>query len=200
RPRDEPRTAPWPPLRPALAPEGPVTAPEGRLGDLWFGLLPERMTIPGAVRAQDAGGGFLPRVAEPGPLRLWRGRVRAAAGDPARPGATDLLEAAEPVPDVAPIPFGGLLMAGPGQLFSLADPPSILLAQLDPTGAREERLRRLRPDGAPVWDIALPTSETIAWVSAEPGRLWFLATPRRSFAALHAIALADGRIIRTRHI
>ncbi|WP_237217303.1 hypothetical protein, partial [Falsiroseomonas oryziterrae] len=42
RPRDEPRTAPWPPLRPALAPEGPVTAPEGRLGDLWFGLLPER--------------------------------------------------------------------------------------------------------------------------------------------------------------
>jgi hypothetical protein len=200
-PRGAPRAAPWPPLYTAPAFAGPAIAREGRIGATWFGLLPAEAAITGAVSAQDAAGAFLPLLPEAGPARLWRGRLRGiAAGEAPAPAATDVLEAAEPVPGVAPIVAGGLVMAGRGRLLGLADPPSILLAEIGEVGGLGEKLRRLRLDGTPVWDLALPTTHDIRTALVEPGRLWLLASPRGMFETLYAIALADGRLIRTRHL
>lgn len=193
-PRAEPRAAPLPPIfTPGL--EGPALAREGLAGDTWFGLLPVGMTIPGAVAAQ-AGGGFLPPTG-PGPARLWRGRLRGAAQQPGAP--PKVLDAAEPVPGLDPLPAGGLLMAGPGRPLELAGPPSILLARVGRLGGTGEWVRRLRLDGTPLWNAELPTAEEIASVLVEPGRLWLLTRPRGMMESLHAIAPTDGRIVRTRH-
>ncbi|WP_137177565.1 hypothetical protein [Roseomonas sp. AR75] len=192
--RTEPRATPLPPLFPAPAFAGPALAREGRVGTGWFGLLPAAIAITAAVGAQDAGGAFLPPTPEPGPMRLWRGRVREAGGTGA------VLEAAEPVPGVAPLPAGGLIVDAPGRLLAPGDPPSILLAQVGPLGATPEWVRRLRLDGTTLWETALPTAEHIAFAMAEPGRLWLLATPDRLSQTLYAIALADGRIIRSRPV
>lgn len=108
-----------------------------------------------------------------------------------------MLDAAEPLPGLDLLPAGGLVMAGPGRLLELTDPPSILLAQLD--GMREW-VRRLRLDGTTQWQAALPTTDEIQSVLVEPGRLWLLTRPHGMSQDLHAVALADGRIIRTRHI
>lgn len=199
-PRGAPRAAPWPPLYLAPAFAGPAIAREGRIGASWFGLLPAEMAITGAVPAQDAGGTFLPPMPEAGPARLWRGRLRGAAGEAPAPAATDLLEAAEPVPGIAPIAGGGLVMAGRGRLLGLGDPPSILLAEIGPASGLGERVRRLRLDGTPVWDLALPTTHEIRAALVEPGRLWLLGSAHGMSESLHAIALADGRLIRTRHL
>lgn len=198
-PRAGPRDGPLPPLyAPGMA--GPAIAREGRVGATWFGLLPEAMTITGAVAAQDAGGTFLPPVATPGPARLWRGRLRnPAPGGGAQPTGPAVLDAAEPVPGLDPLPAGGLVMAGPGQVLELTDPPSILLAQVGEVGGMREWVRRLRLDGTPLWEAALPTTNEIQSALVEPGRLWLLTRPRDLSQDLHAIALGDGRIIRTRH-
>ncbi|PWS33997.1 hypothetical protein DFH01_27050 [Falsiroseomonas bella] len=192
--RSDPRDAPLPPLFRAAAFAGPALAREGRVGATWFGLLPAEMAISGAVAAQDAGGAFLPPMPEPGPMRLWRGRVRDGGG------AADVLEVAEPVAGVAPLPAGGLLVEAPGRLLAPADPPSILLAQIGAVGGMEEWVRRIRPDGTTLWEATLPTAEHIAFAMTEPGRLWLLATPDRLSQTLHAIALADGRILRSRPV
>ncbi|WP_372617517.1 hypothetical protein [Falsiroseomonas sp.] len=193
-PRGAPRAEPWPPLYPAPAFAGPALAREGRIGAAWFGLLPAEMAITGAVGVQDEGGAFLPPMPQAGPSRLWRGRVRDAEG------GGGVLEVAEPVPGVAPVPAGGLLVAGPGRLLGLEDPPSILLAQVGQVSGMDEWVRRLRLDGTTLWETPLPTAEHIAFAMVEPGRLWLVATPDRMSQDLHAIALADGRIIRTRHV
>jgi hypothetical protein len=192
--RTDPRATPLPPLFPAPAFAGPAMAREGRVGAAWFGLLPAEMAITGAVAAQDARGRFLPPMPEDGPVRLWRGRVREAGG------AGDVLDAAEPVPGMEPLPAGGLLVEGPGQLLGPGDPRSILLAQVGRLGATPELVRRLRLDGTTLWEAALPTAERIDFAMVEPGRLWLLASPRGMSQDLHAIALEDGRIIRTRHV
>jgi hypothetical protein len=190
--RADPRATPLPPLFPAPAFAGPALAREGRVGATWFGLLPAGMAITGAVGAQGVGGAFLPPMPQPGPMRLWRGRVRDGAG------AAEVLEAAEPVAGIEALPAGGLLAAGPGRLLAPADPPSILLAQVGELGAASEWVRRLRLDGTPLWEAALPTSERVDFAMVEPGRLWLLTTPLGMSQSIHAIALADGRIIRTR--
>lgn len=196
--RDAPRSAPLPPLYAAPAFTGPVLAREGRIGTTWFGLLPAEMAITGPLAAQDATGAFLPPMPQDTPARLWRARLRAAPDAP--PAATDVLEAAEPVPGLEPLPAGGLLLAGPHRLLALADPPSILLAQVGPVPAMPEWVRRLGLDGTTLWETPLPTAETIQAAFTEPGRLWLLATPRGLSSDLHAIAPADGRLIRTRHL
>jgi hypothetical protein len=198
--RSAPRGQPLPPLyTPGMT--GPAVAREGRIGSLWFGLVPEDMTITGPVSAQDSSGAFLPPLPAAGPVRLWRGRLRnAPRGDSARHADADVLDAPEPVPGADPLPTGGLLMAGPGQLLLLADPPSILLAQVGRVSGMQEWVRRLRVDGTPLWHIALPTTEEIQAALVEPGRLWLLARPRGLSQDLHAIALTDGRVVRTRHI
>ena len=198
-PRGAPRGAPLPPVFPPTGFTGPALAREGRLGATWFGLLPEGMAITGAVAAQDASGAFLPPTPQDMPARLWRGRIRAATPD-APPAATDVLDAAEPVPGVEPLRAGGLLLSGPHRLLSLPDPPSILLAQAGAVPTMPEWVRRLRLDGTTLWQADLPTTEQIGWALAEPGRLWLLATPRGLSSDLHAIAPGDGRIIRTRHL
>jgi hypothetical protein len=113
---------------------------------------------------------------------------------------TDVLEEAAEVPGLDPLPAGGLLMDGPGRLLAPSDPPSILLAQVGPDGGMREWVRRLRLDGTTLWQTPLPTTEAITAAMVEPKRLWLLASPRDLGQDLHAIALADGRIIRTRHI
>jgi hypothetical protein len=198
--RGLPGGAPLAPLYPAPAFTGPVLAREGRIGMTWFGLLPDGMAINAPIAAQDAAGGFLPPMPGAGAGRLWRGRVSGPPEPDAPPAATDVLETAEPVPGLDPLPAGGLVMGGPGRLLALADPPSILLAQVGRGGAMQEWLSRLRLDGSRVWTLELPTTEAIGWAFAEPARLWLLGMPAGSFAALHAIAPADGRILRTRHI
>ncbi len=194
-----------PPLQPAAPAAGPVLAREGRLGSTWFGLLPEGMAIGGSVAAQDDAGGFLPALAEPIGGRLWRGRVRdrpPGAGGSAgtSPAATDVLDGAQPVQGLDPIPSGGLVMAGPGRLLGLDGPPSLLLAQVGREPGLRESLRRLRLDGATLWETALPTTEQLNAAFVEPGRLWLLAHPGGLSQDIHAIALDDGRILRTRHI
>jgi hypothetical protein len=191
--RTEPRATPLPPLFRAPAFAGPAMAREGRIGAAWFGLLPAEMAITGAVGAQEGGGAFLPPMPQDGPLRLWRGQVREAGG-------AAVLEAAEPVPGPEPLLAGGLLMAGPGRLLGPEDPPSILLAQVGPVIGMAEWVRRLRLDGTTLWETALPTAERIDFAMVEPGRLWLLASPRGMSQDLHALALVDGRIIRTRHV
>lgn len=198
--RAESRNGSLPPL---FAPgmDGPAVAREGRIGTTWYGLLPENMTITGAVSAQDRSGAFLPPMPATSSVRLWRGRVRNAphsAG--AQPAGSEVLDEAGPVPGVDPLPAGGLLMAGPGRLLELPDPPSILLAQIGRVSGMPEWVRRLRLDGTLQWEVALPTTEEIQTALVEPGRIWLVANPRGSSQDLHAIALADGRIIRTRHI
>jgi len=91
-------------------------------------------------------------------------------------------------------------MAGPGLLLGLPDPASILLARVGRGILMGEWLRRLRLDGTTLWETPLPTTQTIATAFTEPGRLWVLATPYGTSDDLHAIAPADGRIIRTRHL
>ena len=188
-PRTAPRAAPWPPLYPAPGFAGPALAREGRIGTTWFGLAPAGLAIPAAVAPQALGGAFLPPMPDAGPLRLWRGRVREAG---------EMLEAAAPVPGLDPIPAGGLLMAGPGRLMELADPSSVLLAQVGEVPGMSEWLRRLWLDGTTMWETVLPTTGTIAAALAEPARIWLLATPRGMSEWLHAIAPADGRLARSR--
>lgn len=198
--RSEPRAEPLPPpQRPA---EGAGRAMEGRIGATWFGLLPPDMTIAGPVSARDASGAFLPPQPDDGPLRLWRGRVRATAAD-APAGEADVLEGAAPVLGLEPVLEAGLLTAGPGRLLTVADPESVLLARRRQPLLSARFLTRLRLDGGVLWESEIPFADDILSALAEPARLFVLAardSGRDQSYAIHALAPFDGRVVRSRPI
>lgn len=194
-------TPPMPLPLPVL-PAGDGASPlvqELRVGETWFGVLPEAVALPETIATQDAAGRFLRPIAfgDHGPWRLWRGRLRRRADampDAAPPSAGDVLEAVAPLRLLPGEGAAGLLSMGGGAALTAAAPASVFVVH--DRGLAETGLIRLALDGRTLWEARLDAPVLVAAL-AGPRRLVVVAgrgEGGRAEQSLFSVALADGAV------
>lgn len=196
-----PPVRPLPPIHAAaalsMAGAASFRAAEARLGEAWFGLVPETQRLAEPLVA--TAGRYLAAPAPGAAQALWRGAPRmvptAGPGNAAgRPRLVERIFDLAPLDGMAGLQAAGFLTAGGPAPVVLADPPGLLLLHGLPVGGLG--LMRLGPEGEVAWRSRLPIG-VVHGAMPGPGHLLLLGGPLGAGiteSGLVSVGLADGAV------